>query len=331
VKESEMGLRTKLTERLAIRHPILLGPMGNVSGGALAAAVSEAGGLGLIGLGYGDPEWLDREFAAAGNARVGCGFITWSLTRRPELLGRALKHRPAAVMLSFGDPAPFAPAIKATGAALICQVQTLPQAIEAVRLGADVIVAQGTEAGGHGAERATLPFVPAVVDAIAGEGSDAVVVAAGGIADGRGIAAALMLGAEGALLGTRFYAAEESLAPPEARARVVAASADGTRRTTVFDIVRGYDWPSPYTGRALVNAFFERWHGHEDDLTRTAESERARYAAAAAAKDFDTAVIFSGEAVDLIHSVEPAGAIVARLAAEAEAALARFSRPASSG
>jgi nitronate monooxygenase len=112
----------------------------------LAKAVTDAGGLGLIGLGYGDQEWLDREFLAAGNARTGCGFITWSLARQPHLLNRALDHKPAAVMLSFGDPKPFAMAIKRADAALNCQVQTVADAMEAVDIGADIVVAQGTEA-----------------------------------------------------------------------------------------------------------------------------------------------------------------------------------------
>src|SRR5579859_4640504 len=180
-----MTLRTRLTERLGIEHPIILAPMGSASGGALARAVSEAGGLGLIGLGYGNPEWLEREFLAAGNARVGCGFITWSLGERAHLLDRALDHKPAAVMLSFGDPKPFAAAIKRAGTRLICQVQSVAHAVEAADLGADIIVAQGTEAGGHGASRATLALVPAVVDAVRARNDEAIVVAAGGIADGR--------------------------------------------------------------------------------------------------------------------------------------------------
>src|SRR5258708_9620519 len=126
-----MTLSTKLTRRLGIRHPILLAPMGSASGGRLAAAVSAAGGLGLIGGGYGDAAWLDAQFQAAGNQRVGCGFITWSLAKRPQLLAPVLARRPAALMLSFGDPRPFAPAIKAAGVALICQVQTLAHAREA--------------------------------------------------------------------------------------------------------------------------------------------------------------------------------------------------------
>jgi nitronate monooxygenase len=201
------------------------------------------------------------DFLAAGNARVGCGFITWSLARQPHLLARALDHKPAAIMLSFGDARPFASPIKEAGAALISQVQTVAQAMEAVDLGTDIVVAQGTEAGGHGAARSTLALVPAVVDAVRERNDQVVVVAAGGIADGRGLAAALMLGAQGALLGTRFLASHEALTSAVAKAKLVAARGDDTIRTRVFDIVRNLDWPAPYTGRALQNAFSRQWHG----------------------------------------------------------------------
>ncbi len=316
-----MPIATRLTQRLDIRHPVLLAPMGSVAGGRLAAAVTAAGGLGFIGGGYGDAEWLSREFAAAGNRRVGCGFITWSLARRPELLDQALAHAPAAIMLSFGDPKPFAAAIRAAGAKLICQVQTLAHVDDALAAGAEVIVAQGSEAGGHGATRATLPFVPQVVDRVSRLAPEAMVVAAGGIGDGRGLAAALMLGAEGVLVGTRFYASEESLAHPKAKARMVAATGEETVRTTVFDIARGIDWPAEFTGRALVNSFAQRWHGSESELRAAAAREMARYQAAAALGDFSTAVIFGGEAMGLFADVPPAGDIVARMVAEAEDAL----------
>jgi nitronate monooxygenase len=224
-----MTLRTKLTELLRIRHPVLLAPMGGTAGGALAGAVSAAGGLGMIGGGdskFVGPDWLEREFAAAGNQRVGCGFITWALALQPDLLDLALRHKPAALMLSFGDAEPFLPRIKAAGIAAICQVQSLAQARQVLQQGADIIVAQGAEAGGHGARRATLPLVPAVVDMVAAKGRDVPVVAAGGIADGRGLAAVLMLGAAGVLMGTRFHASEESLIAPEAKRRIVASSGD---------------------------------------------------------------------------------------------------------
>ena len=145
---------TRLTRSFGLTHPIVSAPMAMASGGALAAAVSGAGGLGLIGGGYGDPEWIDQAFRDAGNTSVGCGFITWKLAERPDLLARVLERDPAALFLSFGDPRPFASEIDAAGVPLICQVQTLEHARQALEAGARVIVAQGTEAGGHGAARA---------------------------------------------------------------------------------------------------------------------------------------------------------------------------------
>jgi nitronate monooxygenase len=117
-----MALHTALTRKLGIEHPILLAPMGGASGGKLAAAVSGAGGLGMIGGAYGDAEMLEREFAAAGNTRVGCGFITWALARRPEALDQAISHAPAAIMRSFGDAGPFVSRIRSAGTIAICQV-----------------------------------------------------------------------------------------------------------------------------------------------------------------------------------------------------------------
>jgi nitronate monooxygenase len=317
-----MTLRTRLTELLGIRHPLLLAPMGGTAGGRLAAAVSDAGGLGLIGGGRSDAEWLEREFAAAGNQRVGCGFITWALAKQPELLDRALTHAPVAIMLSFGDAVPFLPRVKSAGIPVICQVQSLAQARQVLEQGADIIVAQGSEAGGHGAVRATLPLVPAVVDLVAASGRDVPVVAAGGIADGRGLAAALMLGAAGVLMGTRFHAAEESLLARAAKMRIVNGSGDDTLRTKIFDIAMGGDWPQEYTGRVLPNRFSEKWRGREAALAADPK-EFAQYAKAREADDFDTVVIHAGEAIDLVHAIEPAGEIVGRVIGEAEAALAQ--------
>ena len=203
------------------------------------------------------------------------------------------------------------------GFSLICQVQEVEAAREAIAIGADIVVAQGAEAGGHGATCATLPLVPAVVDAVA----PIPVLAAGGIADGRGLAAALMLGAQGAMIGTRFFAAVKSLGHERARARIVAAHAGDTARTRVFDIVRGYPWPEPYTGRALRNRFYERWHGREGELEAALEAEAPTYQSAAQEADFDTAVIFAGEAVELIHAVAAAPDLVRSIGAEAEARL----------
>jgi nitronate monooxygenase len=308
-----MAFANRVTRILDIKHPVLLAPMDLVSGGKLAAAVSHAGGLGLIGGGYGDGPWLEREWALAGNARIGCGFITWSLAKQPGLLARALGRRPAAVMLSFGDPRPFVPAIKDAGARLICQVQTVDQARDAVAAGADVIVAQGTEAGGHGQARPLFTLLPEVVDACPGTP----VVAAGGIADGRGFAAALALGAEGVLMGTRFYASQEAIGHPRAKQRIVEASGGDTVRSIMFDITRRNVWPSPYTGRVLRNRFAERWLGREAELQKNAEQAAHEYNAARERGDFDTAAVIAGEACGMIHDIPPAAEIVDRIVAEA--------------
>lgn len=314
-----MPLATAVTRLLGIEHPVVLAPMGGVAGGRLAAAVTAAGGLGLIGAGYAPPDWIEGAFRDAGNARVGVGFITWWMERQPAQFEAALAHRPAAVMLSFGEAAPWAARAKAAGATVLCQVQSLAAARAAAAAGADLIVAQGSEAGGHGATRGTLPLVAAVVEAVA----PVPVLAAGGIADGRGLAAALALGAEGVLVGTRFLASQESLAGEAQKRRLLAASGDDTRRTTVFDRVRGYEWPAPYTGRALDNDFLRRWQGREAALEAALASEAPRYKAASEAGDLDTALTWSGEGVDLIRDLPPAGALVRRLVAEAEAALER--------
>src|SRR5215470_19895972 len=224
-----MPITTPLTTLLGIKHPILLAPMDVIAGARLTMAVSSAGGLGILGGGYGDRAWLEAETGklAGFPHPFAIGFITWSLAKQPELLDVALAAKPRAIMLSFGDPKPFAPRIKAAGALLICQVQDEEMASGALEAGADILIAQGTEAGGHGASRTTLDVVPAIVDLAAGS---VPVVAAGGIADGRGLAAMMMLGASGVLLGTRFYASIECEADEEAKQRICATSSGNTIR-----------------------------------------------------------------------------------------------------
>lgn len=234
-----MRLQTRLTERLGIEHPILLAPMGVMAGGRLAAAVSNAGGLGIIGGGYGDADWLEQQFTAAGNTRVGCGFITWSMAQNPKLLDQVLDHKPAAVILSFGDPSPHAAKIKQRGIPLICQVQGMKYVRDAVDAGADIIVAEGCEAGGLSGHRGTLTLVPEAADYLSKHSPETILVAAGGIGDGRGLSAALMLGAEGVLIGTRFITAKESEAPEGFREAIIKADGDSTMKSnSVFACCR---------------------------------------------------------------------------------------------
>ena len=320
-----MTISTAITRLLGITHPVILAPMGGVAGGRLAAAVTDAGGLGIIGGGYGNPsigyggrDFMDEQFRAAGNARIGVGYITWALAQYPDLLDQALDHKPVAFFLSFGEEAQFARPIKAAGSLLICQVQDVEGARRVVDVGADIIVAQGTEAGGHGKQRrSTLALVPAVVDAV----GSTPVVAAGGIADGRGLAATLMLGAAGVLVGTRFWATPEALGSQNAKDLLIQATGDDTLRTRVFDIVRELDWPQGYSGRAIANDFTARWHGNEAGLARSLEAERDAYWAAARSADVSKAVVFAGEGLDVIRDIKPARTIVHEMVAEAETLL----------
>ena len=313
-----MSIATALTRQLGIKHPILLAPMDVVADTRLAVAVSEAGGLGLLGGGYGSEAWLTGELDSIGRsgARFGVGFITWSLAKQPHLLDLVLGRRPAAVMLSFGDATPFARRIHDAGALLICQIQTVALAREAVAAGADILVAQGTEAGGHGASRGLFTLLPEVVDAV---GPGIPVVGAGGIADGRGLAAALALGAAGVLVGTRFYATQEAAAPDTAKQRVVAASGDDTQRSIVFDITRRNVWPAPFTGRCLRNVHLDKWLGREVELLREQEAESRKYVAAQKAENFELAAIIAGEASGLVRDVPPVRDVIERMMRQAVA------------
>jgi nitronate monooxygenase len=313
-------IETRLTREFDLDHPIVSAPMALAAGGALAAAVTAAGGLGLIGGGYGDPDWLDQAFRDAGNARVGCGFITWKMAENPQVLTQALAHDPACLFLSFGDPRPFAAEIAAADVPLICQVQTLTHTQEALEAGARVIVAQGSEAGGHGASRATMTLVPEVADFLAIEAPEVLLLAAGGIADGRGLAAALMLGADGVLAGTRFWASREALVPEAIQAAGVAATGDQTIRSSLPDIARQLDWPQPFDIRTVENDFTRRWQDDPAALRARADIPDA-YAKAARSGDATLAPPIAGEAVGLIHDVPRAGDIVNTMVQEAEALL----------
>lgn len=312
-----MTISTPLTLRLGIQHPILSAPMAGIAGARLTAAVSAAGGFGILGAGYGERAWLEQETAKLAGlaAPFGVGFITWSLAKKPELLDIALKANPRAVMLSFGDPKPFASMIKAARALLICQVQSEEMARQALDAGADILIAQGTEAGGHGASRTTIDIVPAIVDLAAGR---VPVVAAGGLADGRGLAAMLMLGASGVLMGTRFYASVEADGAEQAKRLICAANSGETVRGVVFDWSRKLLWPAPFTARSLINEHVRTWTGREIELMQRADQVAVDHAAAKAAGNFDVAAVFAGESAGLIHDIPPAAEIVDRIVTEAD-------------
>ena len=324
------ALHTRFTQAFHLTTPIALAPMALATGGALAAACAQAGALGLVGGGYGDLAWTQREYTLAhkllhadanAHARLGVGFITWKLDENAEALDWALAQKPCAVMLSFGDPRPYAARIAASGARLICQVQRLDQVPVALEAGAAVIVAQGGEAGGHGANalegRSTFTLVPEVADYLATHCPDTLLLAAGGIADGRGLAAALMLGADGALIGSRLWATQESLAAPGAKTLATQTKGDGTARSAVFDILRRKNWPEPYDFRAIRNDLHRQWETRLDALRADPEPARADYDAGVKAGDFTRAHATVGEGVGLIADVPSAGELIHRICRQA--------------
>jgi nitronate monooxygenase len=306
------------------------------SGGALAAAWAKAGALGLLGGGYGELDWTSREYGVAAQAladdvaakdRLGCGFISWKLEQDASAFDWLLDQPvvPAAVMLSFGDPTRWAKRLRDRGVATLCQIQSVEQLQQAVDAGADVVVAQGGEAGGHGARldtaRGTIVLVPEMADRLAAIAPETLLLAAGGIADGRGLAAALVLGADGALIGSRAWVTAESLASTGAKAQAVATGGDETARSGIFDILRRKNWPADYSFRAIRNATHRRWEGREAELRANPEPEIALFEAGVRAADFDRANVTVGEATGLINDVPNSAELVARITAEATALL----------
>ena len=321
-----MTISTAVSKILGVQVPILSAPMDLVASAHLTAAVSNAGGFGILGGGYGDESWLTaevgklKELLPESTVPFGVGFITWSISEKVHLIDLALKSGPRAIMLSFGDPRPLGQRIKDGGARLICQVQSEQMAEEAMEAGADILVAQGTEAGGHGCDRTTLDIVRAVVDCAAGR---VPVVAAGGIADGRGFASTMMLGAEGILMGTRFYASEEAVGHPEAKRRICEAKEVETTRGILFDITRQRVWPTPYSGRCLINKHVERWKGKELELLQNIDQIAREYETARRVGDFDIAAVIAGQAVGMIDEILPAEQIIEMVVREAKQLLGR--------
>ncbi|MFE3290435.1 NAD(P)H-dependent flavin oxidoreductase [Rhodococcus sp. NPDC059234] len=307
-------LETWLTRNLDIEVPILGAPMGGRAGGLLAGEVSRAGGLGLLGAArYATPQWIAEEAAVARElgGRFGVGLMTWSLDDDDSLLDAAIEQQPALLTLSFGDPAAYVPRVHAAGIPVASQVNTLEDMRIAERAGVDLIIAQGGEAGGHTGRIGTLPLLQELLDA-----TGLPVAAAGGIGTGRGLAAVIAAGAEGALIGTALLASPETVGPDYARDRVVEAGSADTVYTSVFDRARSQPWPSRWGGRAIANEFTRTWEG--------AAGSEETLAQAYDPADPSLGVVYAGEAVGLVHAARPAGDVVRQIAADAERLLARF-------
>lgn len=310
-------LHTYLTTSWHLHYPIIGAPMAYVGRGRLARAVSEAGGLGMIGIGSTESvEFLEREAAIArgtDQGRFGIGMHTWAIEKRPDLLHAAIEAAPFLISISFGSPAPYVEMLHQRGIFLVTQVNTRDEALRAEQAGVDLIVVQGTEAGGHiMGSVSTLPLLQAVLETV-----QVPVVVAGGIASPRGVVAALAAGAEGVWVGTALLASPECENTEQARTRIVQAQETDTISTRVFDVAQGLAWPPHYPGRALRNRFTEQWHNHIDMLPQATEA-RQQLKEAVASKNYDLAYIYAGEGVGLVKREQPAAEVIRQLGDGAE-------------
>ncbi len=311
-----MTLRTAICDVLCVEHPVGNAGMAGVAHAGLCAAVADAGGIGAIAMGGASPTQVTERVAAVKamtDRPFSANFIAWLLEHDSSPLDAALDAGVASITLSFGDPAPYADRIRAAGSLLLNQVQTIEAARRSAEVGVDVIIAEGTDAGGHTGVVPLLPLLPQVVD-VAG---DVPVLAAGGIGDGRGLAAVLMLGAQGALMGTRFIVADEAESDwPRLPDQVLAASADDSVWTTAIDIAQGRGrshWPSGIGARSIRTDWLERWAGHEDELADILADDRDADHAAGS----DPTPAYAGPIAGMLTRREPAARIVTSVAAEA--------------
>jgi nitronate monooxygenase len=315
-------VRTWLTERFEVSVPVVAAPMAGVSTGRLAAAVSAAGGLGMIGVGPTfAPDRLREQCAAAREGgHFGVGLLAWSIAHDDELVDLVVAEAPALVSISYGPYERWISRLQDAGIVVATQVGTLEEARDAEQAGVDVLVARGGEAGGHGRDDvATLPLLQSVLDAV-----QLPVLAAGGIGTARGLAAVLAAGSAGAWVGTAFLACTEAATSEAARERLLDATDMDTAYGRVFDVAQRLAWPREYGGRALRNAYFDRWVGHEDELA-VDKVASAQLAMARQQGDYDVAYVYAGEGVGLLRKVSSASDVMAEFA-EAGAFLDRACR-----
>jgi nitronate monooxygenase len=291
--------------------------MANSGRGRLANAISKSGGLGMFGAGSRDTvEYIEQQSAIAraddGGVRFGIGLMAWVLETRPELLDAAIAQQPFLLSISFGSIRPYVDKVHRAGIRLATQVSTRSAAIAAAEAGADLIVAQGTEAGGHTGSVGTLPLLQIVLDCV-----DTPVAAAGGIASPIGLACVLAAGAAAGWIGTAFLLSPEADVTDDARRRIEAADETQTVHTTVFDKANSIAWPPEFPGRALRNRFAGQWHGCEAELLASPD-EISRFRRGAEAKDYDITSIYAGQSVGLLSKRVPAGEIVRHFGEEAE-------------
>jgi nitronate monooxygenase len=318
-------LETELTRRLGIRHPIIQAGMGGDAGPALAAAVSNAGALGSMGT-IGVPPNAVREMVAQCRAATtspwALNIVTFkSAPFAAESLDIAIEERVPVITLSFGEPIPALRRCRDAGIPIIVQVQDFTAALSVMAEKPLAIVVQGNEAGGHTGGRGTMSFAAQVLEAA----GDIPVIVAGGVGNGRGLAAALAMGAAGVVMGTRFKATDEFIAPAPIKQAIAASDGSNTSAAEVFDAPYPIQWPEGVVGRAMNNRFSEEWRGREAELRAKAASMPPFAFVGELARDPETAINWAGETSGLVDSILPAATVVERTVAEAEDLLRRAS------
>ena len=311
-------IRTPVCDLLDIEHPIALGGMGSATSPELVAAVSKAGGLGALGCHYLTPQQIEECAGAIRretNKPFGLNFLLFDT--REDSLAAALKLRPSVMQFAWAKPEQdlkaFFDRAHDAGSKVTHMAGAVSEAVRAAEAGADIIIAQGTEGGGHVGFMASMPLIPMIVDAVA----PVPVLAAGGFADGRGLVAALALGAQGILLGTRFLATVESPLHPNFKQAIVDSDGHDTQLSVIPDLASGLVWPGAMT-RSRRNRFIERWAGREWALRQSRVEALARLREARTNGDVDEGPLSMGQDAGLIRDIPPAGDIVSRIALEAE-------------
>jgi len=315
-------MRTRLCELLGIEYPIIQAGMGIVHPAhALVAAVSNAGALGSLGAALRSPSELREQIALIRERTTRPFAVNFVVSDfKEETFAAALDARPAVISLALGDPGDLVRRAHAAGALVVHQIHTVAQAVQAAGRGVDAVIAQGGEAGGFGQFVSTLPLIPQVVDAV----RPLPVVAAGGIGDGRGIAAALLLGAAGVNMGTRFLASVEAPIAEGWKKLIIAAQSEDAIKVELWnDISRSPMGRAGYgtVPRALRTPFHDRWAQRRAEAVQEVEELRGEIQAAVAEGRFHEYMPFAGQSAGLIHEVLPVREIIRRLMSQAEETL----------
>ncbi len=312
-------IQTRFTELLGLDYPGMSAPMSNHSGGQLAAAVSLAGGLGTFG-GTNDfgPEWLREQIAyirSQTDRTFGVGFITQLIEYNTANIEIALEERAPVIIFSFADPHPWVRRAKDAGAVTICQVQSLELARQAVDAGADALLAQGNEAGGHTGEINLLPLLVELVERY----PHLPVLAAGGITSRRALAGVLAAGADGASLGTAMLATPEAVEVSQSfKEQILMSDGQDTAFTRLYDLLGTRPWPEGIAGRVYRNRLVRQWDGRDAEILERREELASDVAEARARHDAELSAVYMGQGAGRISAIRPAAEVLRDICEGAE-------------